>query len=69
MNAREKKMLQLLRLIRDEAVFNKEAVYYNVKFSSVFFDTVLNSLVLQFDRDLKIEETPIEQRRSDPCSV
>ncbi len=69
MNAREKKMLQLLRLVRDEARFNKEDHSYRVKFSVVFFDAVFDSLVRQFDRDLEVEETPIEQRRSDPCSA
>ena len=69
MNAREKKMLQLLQAVRDGAKFSKEDVCYTVKFSSVFFDTVLDSLVSQFERDMKIEETPIEQRRSNPCSV
>ncbi len=68
MNAREKKMLKLLQAIRDGARYDEKGVCYELKMSPVFFDTVLKSLISQFEQDLGSEGNTEKLVGVVPCS-
>jgi len=68
MNAREKKMLKLLQAVRDGARYDEKSVCYELKMSPVFFDTVLKSLISQFERDLGRDENTEKLVGVVPCS-